>query len=135
MGDELPNVRNAMLNINGYKLGLGLGGSVGAVFILAHGYDTSSEMQGVSGGWDFDIAIMAKLGDFLKGVRDLRNTVDTIQKYKKMRYLTENLIKNMGVTEPGIYTIPIPLAGVGVHLWGGYKFGDVSVLRTGKGIF
>ncbi len=135
MGDELPNVRNAMLNINGYKLGLGLGGSVGAVFILAHGYDTSSEMQGVSGGWDFDIAIMAKLGDFLKGVRDLRDTVNTIQKYKKMRYLTENLIKNMGVTEPGIYTIPIPLAGVGVHLWGGYKFGDVSVLRTGKGIF
>lgn len=88
----------------------------------------------VAGGWDFDVAIAAKLGDVFKGVKGLGKAIDTIQKYKKLRYLTENAIKNMGITEPGVYTIPIPLAGVGLHLWGGYKFGDVSVFQEGKGI-
>lgn len=135
LGDELPDVRNAMVNINGWKLGPGLGGSIGAVFIIAHGYSTAYEMRGVSGGWDFDVAIVAKLGDFLKGVKGLGKAVDTIQKYKKLRYLTENVIKNMGIMEPGVYTIPIPLAGAGIHLWAGYKFGDVDIFRTGKGIY
>jgi hypothetical protein len=135
LGDELPDVRNAVVNINGYKLGAGLGGSVGAVFVIAHGYQAAREMYGVSGSWDFDVSIGAKLGDFLKGVKGLGKAVDTIQKYKKMRYLTENAIKNIGITKPGVYSIPIPLAGIGLHLWGGYKFGDVTILRTGKGIF
>ena len=38
----------------------------------------------------------------------------------------------MGITKPGIYTIPIPSGGWGAHVWGGYKFGDVSVISTGK---
>jgi len=33
-----------------------------------------------------------------------------------------------------VYTIPIPVAGIGLHVWGGYKFGDVSLFSTGKGI-
>jgi len=135
LGDELPDVRNAVININGWKLGPGLGGSIGAVLIIAHGYSAAHEMRGVSGGWDFDVAIIAKLGDVLKGIKGLGKAVDTIQKYKKLRYLTENAIKNMGITEPGVYTIPIPFAGAGAHLWAGYKFGDVDIFRTGKGVF
>lgn len=135
LGDELPDVRNVKLNINGWKFGPGLGGSVSSVFVIAHGYQKAHHMNGVSGGWDFDVSIGAKLGDFLKGVKGFGKAVDTIQKYKKMRYLTENAVKNIGITKPGIYTIPIPFAGVGLHLWGGYKFGDVTVVGTGKGIF
>ena len=134
LGDELTNVRNAAINVNGWKFGPGLGSSIGAVFVIAHGYATPGEMNGVAGGWDFDIAIGAKLGDFLKGVKGLGKAVDTIEKYKKLRYLTENAIKNVGITQPGVYTIPIPLAGTGIHLWGGYKFGDVTVFNTGTGI-
>ena len=134
LGDALPDVRNAVININGYKLGPGLGGSISAVFVIAHGYGTADEMRGKIGGWDFDIAIAAKLDSILKGIRGIGKAVDTIQKYKKMRYLTENAIKNLGISERGIYSIPIPLAGVGLHLWGGYKTGTVSIFSKGKGI-
>lgn len=134
LGDEVPDIKNAWVNINGWKFGPGLGASVGAVFIIAHGYEKASEMYGDSGGWDFDLAIGAKLGDFFKGVRGLGKAVDSIQKYKKLRYLTENAIKNIGITKPGVYTIPIPLAGVGLHAWGGFKFGGITVPGTGVGV-
>ena len=132
--DEESEVKNVVININGYKFGPGLGASVGAVFVIAHGYENAAEMNGVAGGWDFDVSIGAKLGDFFKGVKGLGKVVDTIEKYKKMRYLTENAIKNLGISKPGIYTIPIPFAGAGLHLWAGYKFGDVSVVDTGTGV-
>ena len=135
LGDDIPDVRNVTININGYKFGPGLGASIGAAFVFAHGYEFPKEMNGVSGGWDFDVAIGAKLGDILKGVKGLGSVVDTIEKYKKLRYLTESTIKNLGIVKPGIYTIPIPLAGVGLHLWGGYKFGNVKVMSEGKGIY
>jgi hypothetical protein len=51
-----------------------------------------------------------------------------------MRYLTENVIKNIGITTPGVYTIPIPLAGAGLHIWGGFKFGDIKIFSSGTGI-
>ncbi len=81
-----------------------------------------------------DVAIGAKLGDFLKAVKGLGKAVDTIQKYKKLRYITENAIKSVGIAKPGVYAIPIPMAGAGLHLWAGFKFGDVTVVSTGKGI-
>lgn len=132
--DETSKVKNVAININGWKFGLGLGGSIGAVFVIAHGYENGREMNGVSGGWDFDIALISKLSDFLKGVRGLGKAVDTYEKYKKLRYLTENAIKNLGITKPGVYTIPIPFGGWGAHIWGGYKFGDVNVFYSGRGI-
>lgn len=132
--EEDADIQNAVVNINGYKFGPGLGASIGAVFIIAHGYERASEMNGVAGSWDFDISLGAKLADFLKGIKGLGKTIDTIGKYKKMRYLTEGAIKNLGIVKPGIYTIPIPLAGVGLHLWAGFKFGDVSVFNVGTGL-
>lgn len=134
LGDELPDVRNAVININGYKFGIGLGGSIGAVFVIAHGYANAGEINGVSGSWDFDLSIGAKLGDFFKGVWGLGKVVDTIQKYKKMRYLTQNAIKKCNITDRGVYAIPIPLAGVGLHVWGGFRFGNITIFRSGKGI-
>lgn len=135
LGDELPDVRNAIVNINGFKFGAGLGASVGAVFVLAYGYSHSYKMNGgVVGDWDFDLSIGAKLGDFLKGLKGLGKTIDTIQKYKKMRYLTEVAIKSRGIVRPGVHAIPIPLAGVGLHVWFGFKFGDISIFGSGRGI-
>jgi hypothetical protein len=134
LGDDIPDVKNARININGYKMGPGLGASVGAVFIIAHGYEKATEMNGVDGGWDFDIALAAKLGDLLKGVKGLGKAVDTIEKYKKLRYLTENAIKSAGIYKRGVYSIPIPLAGVGLHLWAGYKFGDLTIPGVGVGV-
>jgi hypothetical protein len=60
--------------------------------------------------------------------------IDGIEKYKKMKYIVENAIKNRAITEPGLSTLPIPFAGVGLHLWAGFKFGDVSIFSQGVGI-
>jgi hypothetical protein len=137
LGDDVPDVRNALLNINGFKLGLGLGGSIGAVFVIAYGYPQAKDINGITGGKDFDIAIGAKLGDFLKGLKYLGKAIDTLDKYKKMRYMTENILKTMVVNglpdSSGIIALPIPFAGGGLHVWGGYKFGDVSIWQTGRG--
>ena len=38
-------------------------------------------MQGEDGGWDFDLALVAKLSGFFKGVKGLGKAVDTIEKY------------------------------------------------------
>lgn len=133
LGDSGASVQYASININGSKFGIGLGGSVGAVFVLAHGYDDPQEMMGLSGRGDFDLAVGAKLGDFLKGVRALRRVIDTMEEYKKLTYVAENAIKNLGVNirEPDLITLPIPLAGIGLHGWVGYRFGDTSVTRIG----
>ncbi len=134
LGDDLPDVRNAVININGFKLGPGLGASIGAVLILAHGFTDAKEMTGESMGKDFDAAIGAKLGDFFKSLKFIGKAVDTIQKYKKLRYISETAIKNHNITEKGVYIFPIPLAGVGLHIWGGYKFSNTTIAWTGKGI-
>lgn len=132
--DEESSIRYANINVNGFKFGAGLGGSISAVFVLAHGYDDPQEMIGVSGGRDFDLAIGAKLSDFLRGVRGLGRVIDTMEKYRNLTYLTENAMKNLGVDiyEPGIITLPIPFAGAGLHAWLGYQFGNVSVSRVGQ---
>ncbi len=133
LGDNGANVQYASININGSKFGLGLGGSVGAAFVLAHGYEDPQEMMGLSGRRDFDLAVGAKLGDFLKGARALRRVIETMEEYKKLTYVAENAIKNLGVNirEPGLITLPIPLAGIGLHGWVGYRFGDTIVTRLG----
>lgn len=136
LGDGVPGVRNAMLNINGFKFGAGLGGSISAVFVLCYGYKSAEAMNGVAGGPDFDLALGAKLSSLLKSFQAGAKAVDTVQKYKKTRYIAENLIKNrsFATEDSAIITLPIPLAGVGLHAWGGYKFGDVSIMSTGKGL-
>ena len=51
-----------------------------------------------------------------------------------LTYATQNAVKNLGITKPGVYTLPIPPIGAGAHVWGGYKFGDVKVVSTGTGV-
>lgn len=134
LGDELPNVRNAVININGFKFGLGLGASISAVFVIAYGYADAREMIDVDGKWDFDLALGTKLADFLREVSYVGKAIDTMEKFKKTHYLVENAIKNYGITKPGVYNFPIPLAGAGLHAWFGYEFGDISLFSTGTGI-
>jgi len=135
LGDEPAKVRNAIININGYKFGPGLGADVSAVFVVAVGFETPRDMIGVDGDWDFDASLGTKLSDFLKEVKYLGKAIETIEKYEKTRYITENLIKNRNIIKKeGVYTLPIPFAGIGLHLWAGYKFGDVSLFGQGTGI-
>jgi len=131
-------IRNVKIHIHGYKFGPGLGGSVSAVLVMAWGYDRASEINGVTGGWDFDIALVSKLSSWLKSLGSIKNLdkmIEAYEEFKKLRWAAEQVVKNRGVMKPGVYTIPIPAAGAGAHLWGGYKFGDVEVISTGTEIF
>src|SRR5215469_3514152 len=135
LGDGAPNIRNAIININGYKFGPGLGADVNAVFVVAVGFENAREMIGVDGAWDFDISLGTKLSDFLKDLNNLGKAIETMEKYEKTRYITENLIKDRKIIKcEGIYTLPLPFAGIGLHLWAGYKFGDVTLFGQGVGI-
>jgi len=137
LGDNAPNVRNAVLNINGYKVGPGLGGSIGATLVIAYGYPQARDMVGEVSGFDFDLAVVAKLGDLLKGLKGIGTALDTLDKFKKVRYVAEQTIKTTMNGMPGskgIITLPIPFAGVGIHVWAGFKSGNISVFKTGTGL-
>ncbi len=135
LGDPVSKVGNAIININGYKFGPGLGADVSLVFVVAVGFENARNMIGVDGDWDFDVSLGTKLSDFLKDVKYLGRAIETVEKYEKTKYITENLIKGRKIIKgEGIYTLPIPFAGIGLHLWAGFKFGDVSLFGEGVGI-
>jgi len=61
-----------------------------------------------------------------------------MDKFCKMNYIASNAIKTtnsvVGGGKKAILTFPIPFAGAGIHVWGGFKFGKVSLLSAGKGV-
>jgi len=138
LGDPWPKNRWANLMASGYKIGAGLGGSVGLVAVLGHGFDEANDMNIVQApaGWsdfDYDVALVTKLSAWLKGLKGIGKVVDTLQKYKKLSKSADFIYKNWKIYRRGIYTIPIPGAGTGAHLWGGWKAGEVEVTAQGKG--
>lgn len=78
LGDRAPNIRNAVININGYKFGPGLGADVSAVFVMAVGFENAKDMIGVDGDKDFDIALGTRLSDFLKGLKYLGRGIESL---------------------------------------------------------
>lgn len=128
--DPWEEARYAWVEISGFKFGPGLGGSAGLAFFLAHGIESPHEFDRPMGGWDFDIALTVKLSGALKGLKGIGKIVDTLEKYKKLRWGAEQLIKNRGALKPGIYSVPI--AGPGMHLWLGFKFGEAELISAGR---
>ena len=43
-------------------------------------------------------------------------------------------MKNKAFIKKGVYTIPIPLAGAGVHVWVGRKYAETMVVGSGTGL-
>lgn len=132
--DADGNVDWASLTSHGLKLGGGLGGSGGAVAIFAHGIKKVGDFKaGFSwGNMDFDLAIGAKLSSVLKGLKGIGKVIKTMEDYKKLTYVGQELAKNRAFVKKGVYTIPIPLAGGGVHVWVGRKYSETMVNSVGK---
>ncbi len=129
------------LQISGYQFGPGGGVSGGLSLVVLHGVSERNELPDVTGGWDFEISIGAKLTGFLKSAKLIKiaktltktGKVLDKKKYKALKYVGEGIIKNRdAISKPGIITLPIPLLGAGAHLWGGYKFSDVKLLSWEK---
>ncbi|AQQ06412.1 hypothetical protein B0E33_24830 [Roseibium algicola] len=122
------------LMADGWKIGGGLGGSVGGIVIVAHGVKTPSEFnkKGEWSDWDLDLAIAGKLGDVLKGIKGIGKIVNTMEKYEELSHAAIELTKNKGFVKKGLYTIPMLGVGAGLHVWTGRKYGDVSVISVGR---
>jgi hypothetical protein len=134
--NEEGDVEWATLTSHGCKLGGGLGGSGGLVVVFAHGVDSLNGFRSAFawGDMDFDLALIGQLSSVLKGLRGISKVIETMDKYKKLSYTAEEILKNKAFVKKGVYTIPIPLAGVGVHVWVGRKYAETMVVGSGKGL-
>ena len=127
----------ADLSAGGIKLGLGLGGSGDAVFVFARGVQNADQLAPAASwsGADFDLALGGELGSALKAVKTIGRMVKGVDDWKKIRYAAEQLIKNGAFIKPGLYVIPIPGAGTGIHAWAGNKYGGVTIVGHGSARF
>ena len=126
----------AKLSSHGLKLGGGLGASFSGVFVFAHGVTSARQLRSAFawGDMDFDLAPGANLGALLKGLRGIGPMLDVMAKYKKTSYVAQEVAKNAAFMKPGVYTIPIPKTGPGMHVWVGRKYAETMVVASGMGL-
>jgi hypothetical protein len=132
------------LNIDGWRLGPGLGGSVGLVFVVATGAKYPSKFSGLKvTGFDFQANLGGKWGDLAKGLKGLGavakfaragKIIDktiSMAEWEKVRDLIWNLIKagqiNAKSSSPEVNVMGIPGAGLGLELSAYYGTGTVTV--------
>lgn len=130
------DVEWADLSSHGFKLGGGLGGSGGLVAVFGHGVESIDQFRSAFswGDMDFDLALIGQLSSVLKGVKGVGKVITTMEKYKKLTAVGQELVKNKAFIKKGVYTIPIPLAGGGVHVWVGRKYAETMLVGSGKGL-
>lgn len=130
------------MNIDGWRLGLGLGASIGAAIVVATGVDHPKELQDFpSGGFDFQLSMAGKWGDLAKAAKGLNavrkiatgaKIIDktiSLAEWEKLRDLIWNGYKAMDIDarKLGVNVLAIPGAGVGLEISGYYGFGYVNV--------
>ncbi len=132
--DDNGYVDYADLMADGWKLGGGLGGSVGGIVVVAHGVKSAREFNknGEWSDWDLDLAIGGKLGDALKGLKGIGKIINTMEKYEELSHAAIEITKNKGFMKKGLYTIPMLGVGIGAHVWTGRKYGGIEVMSVGR---
>jgi hypothetical protein len=130
------------MNIDGWRLGLGLGASIGVAIVVATGVDHPKELQDFpAGGFDFQAALGGKWGDLAKAAKGLNavrkiasgaKIIDktiSIAEWEKMRDLIWNSYKATDIDRHklGLNVLAIPGAGVGLEVSAYYGFGYVNV--------
>lgn len=132
------------LNIDGWRIGPGLGGSVGVVFVVATGGKSPQAFSGLKvGGWDFQANLGGRWGDLAKGIKGLAGVAKfakaakfidkTVEaaKWEKMRELVRNAIKAGTLSthpdKPEVNVMGIPGLGVGLEVSVYYGSGDCYV--------
>lgn len=136
------------INIDGYRLGPGLGASIGAVLVVVSHCGKPSDIQGYTvSGPDFQANVVGKWGDLAKSVK----TLNSVQKYAKlgsavdktMSVLEYNKVReainlaykggtaaynvNKAAQKPEVDVVGIPFAGVGLEVSAFYGTGKVFV--------
>lgn len=130
------------MNIDGWRLGLGLGASIGVAIVVATGVDHPRELNDFpAGGFDFQANLAGKWGDIAKAAKGLNavrkiasgaKIIDktiSIAEWEKMRDLIWNIHKaaDIDTGKLGVNVMGIPGAGVGLEISAYYGFGSVYV--------
>jgi len=142
---SLESYRNRFLmNIDGYRLGPGLGGSVGVAIVVGTGSKTPAKFNGMRvSGFDFQASLGGRWGDVAKSAKGL-NAVRRIAvvgkfidktisfaEWEKIRDMVWNAIKvgqiDTKSEKPEINVIGVPLAGGGAEVSAYYGWGHVLV--------
>lgn len=131
-------------NVDGYRVGPGLGASIGLVFVVATGGKQPGIFDGVKvTGFDFQANLGGKWGDLAKGLKGLSavskfakagKIIDktiSVAEWEKVRDLVWNSIKATAIdtkaAKPEFNVMAIPGAGVGLELSAFYGWGTVQV--------
>lgn len=142
---SLESYKNRFLmNIDGYRIGPGLGGSVGVAIVVGTGGRTPGNFNGTKvSGLDFQANLGGRWGDLAKGAKGLNavrrfanagkiiNKTISFAEWEKTRDIVWNAIKvgqiDTKSAKPEINVIGIPGAGTGAELSGYYGWGYVFV--------
>ena len=133
------------MNVDGWRLGPGLGGSVGMALIIVTSLREPSGLHGhMIGGGDFEANLGGKWGTVAKAVDKLQPAMKALRtmkratkgvikvaEWEKTREVIKNAATALGMSldaaEPQVYAFGIPGAGVGVELSLFYGVGTVQV--------
>lgn len=132
------------MNIDGWRLGPGLGGSIGVVFVIATGAKSPYELNNFKvSGLDFQANLGGKWGDLAKGAKDVNmvrqfakgamilDKTISIAKWEKLRDLILGIMKGtsayLSAGEKNVTVLPIPGAGTGAEISLFYGWGSVMV--------
>ena len=135
------------MNIDGWRVGPGLGASIGVIFVIATGVRTPHDLMNfkVSGG-DFQFNMGGKWGDVAKGAKELNmvrkfakgamfieKTID-IAKWEKLRnaILDIKALASINWSEKTVTVLPIPVPGFGAGLEISAYYGWGSVYVHGE---
>jgi hypothetical protein len=104
--------------------------------VFAHRVDSVASFRSAFawGDLDFDLALIGPLSTVLKGLTGVGKVVKSMEAYGKLSYAAQELLKNKAFVKKGVYTIPIPMAGLGVHVWAGRKYGETMLAGSGVGL-
>jgi hypothetical protein len=142
------------LNVDGYRLGPGLGGSIGAVLVIVSHLSAPNRLQGQKlSSFDFQAAMVGKWGDLAKDLKSFKavqrlasaghiidktmslleyeKTREAIMTTKEVVMATREVMEES--EQPVVSVIPIPFAGAGAELslywhWGSLFVHDSTVV-------
>jgi hypothetical protein len=135
-----------VLNISHWRLGLGLGASIGAALIIAIGAKTPEGFDGLKvGGFDFKAGLGENWGAFAESIGDLglaakvANSAGSlfaksnlsVKQWQVLAVAVRNGVKGaklLNANKPTVVVMPIPLAGAALEASVYYAWGHCSVL-------
>ncbi len=129
------------MSFDGWRLGPGLGGSIGTVVVIITCLVHPRDLQGeIIGGADFNASLGEKWDSFLKPLKEAKELTRlgkaakgllTVAQWEKMRDLVKDAISAAGIKTAGyapqVVVLDVPGAGWGLEISAFYGLAEVDV--------